>query len=92
MIVVCQDVKTMTSETLVHPGPLWQRVALVALAVYGAVMLLVVPAGNWVPALVALLLAVVVAWSAPGNRRYKQIVLGWLGLLLGLSLLSLLWA
>lgn len=91
MIVVCQDVK-MTTSTIAHPGPLWQRVVLVALAVYGALMLFVVPAGNWLPALFTLGLAVAVALSAPGNRRYKQIVLGWLAALFALSLLSLLWA
>jgi hypothetical protein len=82
----------MTTETIAAPGPLWQRVTLVVLAVYGTLMLIAAPAGEWVAPLGAFLIAIGIAWSAPGNRRYKQLVLGWLATLLALSLLSLLWA
>lgn len=84
----------MTTDVVVthDAGPRWQRVVLVALAVWGLVVVLVVPAGQFVPSLVTLVLAVVVAGVAVGNRRWKVATLVWLGALCALSVVSLAWA
>ena len=85
------------SETIITPaapGPLWQRIVLTILGVYGVAMLFVTPAG-W-PSVgvsgILLVLAGAVALSAQGNTRYKQIVLTGLAVLLGLAFVSFAWS
>jgi len=76
-------------------GPLWQRVALVALVVVEvAATLLVLSAGAAATAFTAVVFvaAVLVAAAAPGNRTLKAAVLGVLGALLIVALASFAWA
>jgi hypothetical protein len=75
-------------------GPRWQRVVLVLLGCYGAFIALVTPAGGLsiMASAIALVLAAAVSLSAPGNRRYKQVVLIGLAALLVLAFVSLAWA
>jgi hypothetical protein len=80
---------TMTATA----GPRWQRIALVAVGVYGAMLAFVTPAGTGaiVPSAMLLALAGTFALSAPGNRPYKLVVLIGLAVLLLLAILSIGW-
>lgn len=80
------------AETIAAPiGPRWQRVVLTLLGLYGLVLLAVSWAGEFVMPAIVLAAAVAVAFSAPGNRWHKLIVLSWLTMLLILAVASTAW-
>ena len=85
---------TETVASPIRTGPRWQRVALVLLGLYGVWTGLSIPAGapSIVTTTIGLVLAGGIAISAPGNRRYKQVVLIALAAMLVLAVVSLAWA